>query len=87
MRNRSRKPEQYEAELACPPLPRDLVYVWQMFSRLRNRAGGNGFGVNPIAFSEIEAFCRLSGTSVTPFELRLIEDLDNLFRKPRKPHE
>lgn len=50
-----------------------------MFLRLNARRSA-GFSIDPIAFSEIEAFTRLSGLSLSPFEVRLVEDLDNLFR-------
>lgn len=74
----SRRAE-YEAELACPPLPMALLYLWSAFLRLSNRRGAGGFGVNPISYGEIEAFCRLSGQRFAPWEIRLIEELDQMF--------
>ncbi|WP_430643900.1 phage tail assembly chaperone [Bradyrhizobium cosmicum] len=50
-----------------------------MFLRLNARRSA-GFSLEPISFSEIESFTRLSGLRLSPFEVRLIEDLDNLFR-------
>src|SRR5690606_7242751 len=71
--------ERWEAELACPPLPDGLGYLWRMFRRLSARRGGNGFGVNPIRHSDIEAFCRLTRMQLDPWEVEAIEDLDGLF--------
>lgn len=56
-----------------------LLYLWSAFLRLSNRRGAGGFGVNPISFCEIEAFCRLSGQRFAPWEIRLIEELDQMF--------
>lgn len=79
---RTREPKrraELEAELVCPPAPDELVYVWNIFLRLNARRPA-GFSIEPVSFGEIEAFTRLSGLTLSPFEVRLIEDLDNLFR-------
>ncbi len=63
-----------------PPFPRVLAYLWRVFIRLHSRRGSNGFGANPITFADIEAFIRLSGTRLVPWEVEVIEELDNLYR-------
>lgn len=78
-RNPRRRAE-YEARLACPPFPSALGYVWTAFSRLSARRGSNGFSINPIGWPDIEAFLRLSGQRLAPWEIRLIEQLDDLYR-------
>jgi len=78
-RNEARRAE-YESELQCPPLPAALEYLWTSFCRLHARRGGNGFSVSPISWGEIEVFTRLSGTRLAPWEVRMIEELDDLFR-------
>lgn len=83
LRDRSRNPEDHEAELACPPLPRELAYLWRVFLKLSARRGSNGFAASPISYLDIDAFCRLTGTSLSPWEIELIEDLDILARKDR----
>jgi hypothetical protein len=70
----------YEAELTCPPFPEALEYLWNVFLRLSARRGSGGFGVAPITWADIDAFVRHSGIQLAPFEVRLIEDLDNLYR-------
>ena len=57
-----------------------LLYLWNAFQRLSGRRTGSGFGINPIAYADIEAFARLRAKRFSPFEIELIEDLDNLFR-------
>jgi hypothetical protein len=79
---RTRSPErrqEYEEQLACPPLPDALVYLWLVFIRLRRRKGSNGFALSPIEWSDIDAFIRLSSTRLAPWEIAVIEDLDDIF--------
>jgi hypothetical protein len=79
---RARSPKrraEYEAKLHCPPLPKALGHVWNAFHRLRRRKGSNGFALSPIGWPDIDAFVRFSGVRLTPWEVELVEDLDNLF--------
>jgi hypothetical protein len=57
-----------------------LQYLWIAFIRLSARRGSNGFGINPISWSEIDAFVRNSRTALAPWEVEIIEMLDDLFR-------
>lgn len=70
---------QYERELEMPPFPDALKYLWNMYHRIRNRKGGNGFSANPIEFADIEAFLRLTHNTLEPWELQTIEQIDNAF--------
>lgn len=82
MIDRARNPEkiaEYEAELALPPFPKALEYIWQAFWRLRSRVNGSGFGAGRISWSDIDAFCRYSRISLVPWEVELIERLDDLY--------
>jgi hypothetical protein len=54
--------------------------VWAAFMRLHARRGSNGFSINPISWPEIDAFLRHSRITLAPWELRLIEELDDLYR-------
>lgn len=78
-RNAARRLE-LDAELAVPPMPEALAYLWQAFLRLSGRRAVNGFAVAPISWSDIDAFVRYSGLRLAPWEVRLIEELDDLFR-------
>ncbi|WP_456264414.1 phage tail assembly chaperone [Bradyrhizobium diazoefficiens] len=80
---RTRDPKrraEYEAELFCPPCPAALAHVWNAFARLGARRA-SGFGASPISFLEIESFQRLTGLRFMSLEIRLIEELDDLYRK------
>jgi hypothetical protein len=70
---------QLEEELAAPPLPRALTYLWLAYWRLRRRKGGSGFGPSPIEWPDIDAFVRYSGMRLRPWELEVIEMLDDLY--------
>jgi hypothetical protein len=67
-----------EAELELPPFPDALAYIWSAFSRLRRRKGGHE-GPQPIGWTDIDAFCRISGVTFAPFEIEIVETLDDLY--------
>ncbi|TIM07717.1 MAG: hypothetical protein E5Y62_18805 [Mesorhizobium sp.] len=80
---RARKPEkiaEYEAELAVPPFPVPLAYLWRAFWRLRRRKGAGISGREPIEWSDLTAFLALTKSTLTPWEVEVIEDLDDLYR-------
>jgi hypothetical protein len=80
---RTRNPErlaEYERELVCPPFPPALDYIWQAYWRLARRRGSNGFGPNPISWVEIDAFLRHTRIDLAPWEIEIIEALDDLER-------
>jgi hypothetical protein len=64
--------------LTVPPFPVALTYLWRAFHRLRRRKGGSGFGPSPIEWSDIDAFVRNSGLRFAPWEVEMIEALDDL---------
>ena len=83
MLQRTRKPDriaELQTELAVPPFPEALAYLWVAFCRLSSRRGASGFAINPIGWPDIDAFVRHSGVRLAPWEVRLIEELDDLFR-------
>lgn len=61
-------------------MPVALAYLWRLFWRLRNRKGGNGFEISPIEWPDIDAFVRQSRQRLDPWEIELIERLDDAFR-------
>lgn len=63
-----------------PEFPRVLSYLWARFTRLRNRRTSNGFGSNPITWQDMVFFSQLTGVQFRPWEIEIIEDLDNLDR-------
>lgn len=58
-----------------------LDYLWRVFQRLARRRTSNGFGSNnPITWADIDAFVRHSKFPLKPWEVEIIEDLDDLER-------
>jgi hypothetical protein len=84
---RTRKAErcaEYEAELAVPPLPSELAYLWDTFWRLRRRKQ-NAFAASAIEWTDIDAFLRLTRTVLNEWEISVIEMLDDLYLGARAP--
>ena len=69
----------WEDELQSASLPAALTPLWNIYQRLRRRAGGSGFGPNPVSWPAIEAFQRVIHRSLAPWEIELIEMIDDLF--------
>lgn len=76
---RSEKRAEYEDELWMPDFPMPAMYLWRAYHRIRNRKGGSGFGVSPLEWSDIDSFSRMSGTRLLPWEVAMIERLDDLW--------
>jgi hypothetical protein len=57
-----------------------LDYLWRAFHRLSGRRGSNGFGPSPISWADIDAFVRYSKMRLAPWEVEIIEMLDDLWR-------
>lgn len=61
-------------------MPVALIYLWSAFQRLRRRKVGGGVnGAEAISWGDLDAFQRLTGTRLVPWEVEVIEDLDDLF--------
>lgn len=60
-------------------MPIALTYLWQVYHRLRRRKGSTGFGAAPIEWPDIDAFVRNAKVRLAPWEIEMIEDLDDLF--------
>jgi hypothetical protein len=57
-----------------------LDYLWRIFRRLARRRTSNGFGSNPITWGDLSAFEHHAKFPLRPWEVELIEDLDDLDR-------
>lgn len=63
----------------APKLPREMRYLWRTFVSLHRARGSNGWGPSPIAWSDIDAFCRLTGVALDPWEVEAIRAVDEAF--------
>ena len=62
----------------CEP-PIGALHIWQWFWELNGTRTSNGFGANPIQYSEIVAWARLHGIRPKGLEIELIRALDGLY--------
>ena len=54
--------------------------AWTAFHRIRQRKGG-GMGPSPIEWPDIDAFLRRSGVHLAPWEIDLLELLDDTWMR------
>lgn len=66
-------------QLDVPPLPHELVHVWEYFCQLSTKRCNGGMAPNPISDQQIMAWERRHRISLTPFEGECIDALDVLF--------
>jgi hypothetical protein len=55
-----------------------VMYLWESFLEL-NSTRQSGMGVNAISYSEIKAYCELTQTRFSPYEIKVIKMLDRAF--------
>jgi hypothetical protein len=65
-------------QLISPIVNPIVMYVWENFLSL-NATRQSGMGVNAISYFEIKAWCDLTGTKISPYELKIIKQLDSVF--------
>jgi hypothetical protein len=58
-------------------LPESCSQVWRWFVDLNNSRSSNGYGVNPIAYSDIKAYMDLIAIEMHEWELHLLKRIDN----------
>jgi hypothetical protein len=57
-------------------LPESCSQVWSWFTDLSSSRSSNGFGINPLAYSEIKAYFDLMQIEPLEWELRLLKRFD-----------
>jgi hypothetical protein len=65
-----------------PPFPAALHYLWRTYLRLRQRTAPGFSGASPVSWQDIDAFVRRSGIVLAPWEVEVVEALDNAFMQP-----
>lgn len=78
-RQKGYAPDAMPAALRVPDIPAALAHVWEWFCELHGSRSGNGGGPNPIAFTEIEAWARVTGRLIQPRDVQAIMALDSAF--------
>ena len=59
-------------------LPDCFKYAWEYFLKLNQKRTSNGFGLNPISYSEMKSFFELNRIIPDPIEVEVISLLDNI---------
>ncbi len=67
--------------LEASECPDSLFYIWEYFLTMNIRRTGNGYGPNPLTPPEVEAWARLHGVRLTPFEAEALDGLETRFLK------
>jgi len=57
----------------------EAFHVWAWFCDLHSARTSNGYGWNPLSYSEITAWGKLTGERVRRHEVKLLRQLDLLF--------
>ena len=63
----------------APPLPHGCESLWANFLELHSCRGSVGLGINRITYVDMDAFCRVTGTMLKPWEIGLIRKADTLW--------
>jgi hypothetical protein len=58
--------------------PQDMAQVWKFFIDLHNARSSNGFGVNPISYSEMYSYFKLIEIQPHDWEIETIKKLDKV---------
>ena len=78
------KRAEIEAKLHLPDFPEEYTFAWTAFFELNSSRGSNGFGANPISYLEIDAYLRLTGKVLLPYEINAISVIDACFLKAQE---
>lgn len=84
---RAKTPErraELEAELAVPEIPRGGEYLWRIFMRMHARRQSTGIGPARLSLGDFVNFQTLNRTRLAPWEVAILEQLDDVALKDRK---
>jgi len=62
-----------------PPFPATHADIFQIYYELHAARSNNGFGANPISYSELEAYSRLTRRALGPWEVKMLRRIDSIF--------
>lgn len=65
--------------LDAPRLPEGCEQLWPIFNELHSCRGNNGFGPVRITYGDIDAFQRVSGLRLQPWELAAVRRADQAY--------
>lgn len=62
-----------------PLCPSGCEPLWQIFKELHASRGNNGFGPMRLTFAELDAFQRVTGMRLKPWEIDALRRADRVF--------
>lgn len=65
--------------LDAPHCPAGCEELWRIFGELHSCRGTTGFGPMRITYTDLDAFQRVSGTTLQPWERDAIRKADNAY--------
>lgn len=57
----------------------ELIHTWALFLELNSARSYNGFGPNPLTYTEILSWSQLMRTDLAPWEVETLKSLDRLW--------
>ena len=69
----------YEEDSDAREIPEGGEYLWAWFQELSSGRGNNGFGPIAIPWSDIDAWARIAGIPLAPFEALALRSMDVAF--------
>lgn len=65
-----------------PAFPKEVAYLWTIYHRLRRRISAGFAGPNPVGWQDLDAFVRQTGFPLAPWEVEIVEAIDDAFLNP-----
>jgi hypothetical protein len=62
-----------------PELPPAAKWIVDLFLELNSGRGSNGFGPNPISFTEIANYCGLMKRDLWPWVIKAVKKIDSAY--------
>lgn len=69
-----------------PEVPACGELLWEIFTKLNN-SRTFGLGENPITYSDIQAYCSLTNTTLEPYQVELLVEMDYAFLSVKIDHK
>ena len=63
----------------APALPLGCERLWSDFAEMHECRGSSGFGPQRITFTDMDAWQRMNGVTLAPWEITAIRKADNAF--------
>jgi hypothetical protein len=62
-----------------PPFPLHDAYIFGIFQELNASRSHNGFGYNPLSYTEVDAYRRMTGTVLNAWQVKMLMRIDQIF--------